>query len=153
MYATVGNLLHEIDPQLLIICEGLNYAGDLTGVASHPVQLAQPGKVVYSMHDYSWCSHPEGQSQSAYFQQMTKNGGYLLTEGKAPVWVGEFGDNASALSSPGGGGTWWANVQAWLKDAAAHRSRYRLRPYGPQPPTPVRLHLLDHPVLPAGPRL
>jgi endoglucanase len=109
MYTLVGNLIHQINPQLLIICEGLNYAGDLTGVAGHQVQLAQPGKVVYSMHDYSWCDHPQGQSQAAYFQQMNTNGGYILTEGIAPVWLGEFGDNASALLSPGGGGTWWAN--------------------------------------------
>jgi hypothetical protein len=34
MYTTVGNLIHEINPHLLIICEGLRYAGDLTGVAS-----------------------------------------------------------------------------------------------------------------------
>jgi len=52
------------------------------------------------MHDYSWSGHPAGQSQSAYFQQMTKNGGYLLTQGIAPVWLGEFGDNASVLSAP-----------------------------------------------------
>ena len=116
MYTMVGNLIHQIDPSLLIICEGLNYAGDLTGVAGHRVQLAQPGKVVYSMHDYSWSGHPAGQSQAAYFQQMSKNGGYILTEGIAPVWLGEFGDNASALSAPGGGGTWWANLQAWLKE-------------------------------------
>ncbi len=141
MYATVGNLLHEIDPQLLIICEGLNYAGDLTGVASHPVQLARPGKVVYSMHDYSWSSHPEGQSQSAYFQQMTKNGGYLLTEGKAPVWVGEFGDNASALSSPGGGGTWWANIQAWLKEYDVDWCWWALNPTHGQSSTPGTSHI------------
>jgi aryl-phospho-beta-D-glucosidase BglC (GH1 family) len=116
MYTTVGNLIHQINPRPLIICEGLNYAGDLTHVAGHPVGLAEPNKVVYSMHDYSWCSHPNGQSQAAYTTQMTKNGGYLLTEGIAPVWVGEFGDNASALSSPGGGGSWWANIQAWLKE-------------------------------------
>ena len=116
MYTMVGNLIHQIDPNLLIICEGLNYAGDLTGVSGHRVQLAQPGKVVYSMHDYSWSGHPAGQSQAAYFQQMSKNGGYILTGGIAPVWLGEFGDNASALSAPGGGGTWWANLQAWLKE-------------------------------------
>ena len=81
MYTTVGNLIHEINPNLLIICEGLNYAGDLTGVASHQVKLAEPNKVVYSMHDYSWCDHPAGQSQAAYFAQMNKNGGYILTEG------------------------------------------------------------------------
>jgi endoglucanase len=115
MYTTVGNLIHEINPNLLIICEGLNYAGDLTGVASHPVKLTEPNKIVYSMHDYSWCDHPAGQSQAAYFTQMNKNGGYILTEGIAPLWLGEFGDTASTLSSPGGG-TWWANLQAWLKE-------------------------------------
>jgi endoglucanase len=117
MYTTVGNLLHQVDPNLLIICEGLNYAGDLTGVASHRIQLTEPNKVVYSMHDYSWSSHPNGQSQAAYIQQMTTNGGYILNQGIAPVWVGEFGDNASQLSAPGGGGSWWANIQAWLKEA------------------------------------
>ena len=115
MYTLVGNLIHQVNPNLLIICEGLNYAGDLTGVASHRVQLAQPGKVVYSMHDYSWCGHPGNQSQAAYSAQMHTNGGYILTEGIAPLLVGEFGDDAAGLSAPGGGGTWWANLQAWLK--------------------------------------
>jgi hypothetical protein len=49
MYTAVGNLIHQINPHLLIICEGLNYAGDLTGVGSHRVQLTEPNKVVYSM--------------------------------------------------------------------------------------------------------
>jgi endoglucanase len=61
MYTMVGNLIHEINPHPLIICEGLSYAADLTGVARHPVRLEHPGKVVYSMHDYSWF-HPRGQS-------------------------------------------------------------------------------------------
>jgi endoglucanase len=128
MYTTVGNLIHEIDPHPLIICEGLSYAGDLTGVASHPVKLAQPGKVVYSMHDYSWFGHPADQSQAAYFEQLDKNGGYLLTEGIAPLWVGEFGDNASALSAPGGGGTWWANLRAWLAETDADWCWWALNP-------------------------
>ncbi len=46
MYTTVGNLIHEINPHPLIICEGLKYAGDLAGVAAHPVQLERTGKVV-----------------------------------------------------------------------------------------------------------
>jgi len=136
MYATVGNLIHQINPQLLIICEGLNYAGDLTNVASHQVQLAQPGKVVYSMHDYSWSGHPEGQSQSAYFQQMNKNGGYILTEGIAPVWLGEFGDTASTLSSPGGGGPWWANLRAWLTEYDVDWCWWALNPTHGQSSTP-----------------
>ena len=51
MYATVGNLIHQISPDLLIICEGLHYAADLTGAARHPVRLERPGQVVYSLHD------------------------------------------------------------------------------------------------------
>ena len=141
MYTTVGNLLHQADPDLLIICEGLNYAGDLTGVASHPVRLAKPGKVVYSMHDYSWSNHPNGQSQSDYIQQMTKNGGYILNQGIAPVWVGEFGDTASALSDPGGGGTWWANIQAWLKEADVDWCWWALNPTHGQSCTPGTSHI------------
>ena len=44
MYTQAGNLIHGINPDLLIICEGLSYAADLTGVASHPVQLEQSGQ-------------------------------------------------------------------------------------------------------------
>src|SRR5215472_5102785 len=67
MCATAGNLIHEISPHVLIICEGLSFAADLTGVARHPVRLEHPGKVVYSLHDYSWF-HPQGQRRAAYLE-------------------------------------------------------------------------------------
>ena len=123
MYTTVGNLIHETSPHVLIICEGLNYAADLADVARHPVRLERPGQVVYSMHDYSWF-HPQGQSQQAYFEQMGRNGGYILSEQIAPLWIGEFGNDTRSLASfglapaPHGGqaasAVWWNNVQAWL---------------------------------------
>ena len=69
MYTDVGNLIHEVSPEVLIICEGLGFAADLAGVARHPVRLERPGKVVYSLHDYSWF-HPAGQPRSAYLDQM-----------------------------------------------------------------------------------
>ena len=65
MYTAAGNLIHEVSPDVLIICEGLGYAADLTGVARHPVRLERPGKVVYSLHDYSWF-HPRDQPRAAY---------------------------------------------------------------------------------------
>jgi aryl-phospho-beta-D-glucosidase BglC (GH1 family) len=144
MYAIVGNLIHQINPDPLIICEGLNYAGDLTGAAQHPVRLDQPNKVVYSMHDYSWNSHPPGQAQAAYVQQMTKAGGYLLNERIAPVWVGEFGGNVSSLSSPGGGGTWWANIQAWLKEADIDWCWWALNPTHGQSSRPGTNQILNY---------
>ena len=129
IYTTVGNLIHEINPHLLIICEGLKYAGDLTGVATHPVRLERPGKVVYSMHDYPWF-HPKGQSSASYIDQMTKAGGYLLSDqanGLAPLWIGEFGNDTGSLANFGldptsqvgnaDNGVWWNNIQAWVTDA------------------------------------
>ena len=144
MYTTVGNLIHQVNPHPLIICEGLSYAGDLTGVAQHPVRLNEPDKTVYSMHDYSWYGHPQGQSQAAYVAQMTTAGGYILSQGIAPVWVGEFGDNTSSLSSPGGGGTWWANIQAWLKEADVDWCWWALNPTHGQSSSPGTTQILNH---------
>jgi endoglucanase len=126
MYTTAGNLIHEIDPNVLIICEGLNYAADLTGVAAHPVRLNRPDRVVYSMHDYPWF-HAAGQPRQAYLDEMRRNGGYLLTEELAPVWIGEFGNGTRSLAnfglapSPGQAGrpdaaVWWNNVEAWITE-------------------------------------
>jgi endoglucanase len=113
MYTTVGNLIHEISPEVLIICEGLGYAADLTGVARHPVRLERPGKVVYSLHDYSWF-HPREQPRAAYLEQMHRAGGYLLSEQIAPMWIGEFGNDTRSLA--GFSGVWWNNLEAWLTE-------------------------------------
>ena len=141
MYATVGNLIHEINPQLLIICEGISYAADLTGVARHPVRLERPGKVVYSLHDYSWF-HPRGQARAAYLDQMNKAGGYLLDQQIAPLWIGEFGNDTRSLASfglasaPGGGAAdsavWWNNFEAWLTDHDADWCWWALNPTQPK---------------------
>jgi len=123
MYTTIGNLIHQINPHLLIICEGLGFATDLAGVASHPVRLNQANKVMYSMHDYSWSGHPQGQSRAAYLEQMNKAGGYILSEKIAPLWIGECGQNTNSLANFGldppaqaGSGAWWTNLQAWITE-------------------------------------
>ena len=113
MYATAGNLIHQVSPEALIICAGLGYAADLTGVAVHPVRLDRPGKVVYSLHDYSWF-HPPEQSRAAYLEHMHRVGGYLLSERIAPLWIGEFGLGTGSLS--GFAGAWWNNFEAWLTE-------------------------------------
>jgi endoglucanase len=146
MYTTVGNLIHEINPDPLIICEGLNYAADLTGVARHPVRLEHPGKVVYSMHDYSWF-HPRGQSRSAYFDQMRRAGGYILSDRLAPLWVGEFGNDTRSLASfglapsprgsPGGSDLWWNSIEAWLTDNDVDWCWWALNPTQPKGTIPV----------------
>ena len=51
---TCGNNIHLVNPDLLIIVEGLNYDNVLTFVASLPVVLDQPNKLVYEAHNYEW---------------------------------------------------------------------------------------------------
>ena len=146
MYTTAGNLIHEINPDPLIICEGLSYAADLTGVARHPVRLERSGKVVYGMHDYSWF-HPRGQSRSAYSDQMNKAGGYILGDELAPLWIGEFGNDTRSLAnfglapSPGGGqadsAVWWNNFEAWVTAHDVDWCWWALNPTQPKGTIPV----------------
>jgi endoglucanase len=140
VYTAVGNLIHEVSPEVLIICEGVGFAADLTGVARHPVRLEHPGKVVYSLHDYSWY-HPTGQPRTAYFDQMHRAGGYILTEDIAPLWIGEFGndtrslDNFGRAASPAAG--WWRNVEAWLAEHDVDWCWWPLNPTQPRGTVPV----------------
>ena len=71
------------------------------------------------IRDSSWSGH-KGENQAAYNNHMHTKGGYLLGGNTpAPVWIGEFGDNASALTphtgtaAPSG---WRDYILAWLKD-------------------------------------
>lgn len=146
MYRTVGNLIHQINPDPLIICEGLNYAADLTDVAAHPVELEHPGKVVYSMHDYAWF-HPRGQPRQAYLDQMRRSGGYILSTRLAPLWIGEFGNDTRSLASfgrassprgsPGEGGLWWGNIEAWLTEDDVDWCWWALNPTQPRGTIPA----------------
>jgi len=134
MYQQIGNLIHQHDPDALIICEGLSYAASLTGVPANPVRVTHPNKVVYSGHDYPWFGHAANQSQADYLNQMHTNLGRVMDSGswQAPLWLGEFGvDNQSpsildpsiprGASSPYNAGTanWWQNVTAWLTQTDA----------------------------------
>lgn len=123
MYTTTGNLIHQINPDPLIMCDGLGYAADLSGVAAHPVRLEHAGKVVYGRHDYPWF-HPDHQPREAFFASLHDEAGYILAGQIAPLWVGEFSTNTRSLanfglaaaSAPGEArnAAWWRNMQAWL---------------------------------------
>ena len=132
LYKQIGNAILAIDPSALIICEGLNNAGDLTGVAAHPINLTIPNRVVYSIHDYpqGW---PANESQSSYITSQHNNAGYVTVAGEpytAPLWVGEFGVANDSMAAIGAGPmsygnglgagpvsqpyeNWWANFVAW----------------------------------------
>lgn len=49
-----GNAIHKINPDLLIMIEGINYANDLAVVRLAPAKLEVPNKMVYSAHVYGF---------------------------------------------------------------------------------------------------
>jgi hypothetical protein len=115
MYQWHADQLRQHDPDALVFCEGLAYAGDLSKAGQFPVT---GGKVVYSVHDYSWYhKNADGSQQSRpdYYAANDAKWGYLLTGGKAPVWVGEFGLNTDMADAAVASG-WLPNFLAYYAD-------------------------------------
>jgi endoglucanase len=100
----IGNAILAVNSQWLLIIEGINYAYDLTGVLTAPIQLTMKNKVVYSVHEYS-DDFPENplflDPKFPYNlrEAWNQNFGYLVTSQIAPVLVGSFG--ASLTKSTG----------------------------------------------------
>lgn len=119
-----GNAVLDANPNLLVIVEGVNYAGDLTGVAGLPISLRIPNRLVYSSHDYFSFHQQNGvASFSDLQQQLDNHWGYILEPGHsytAPVWVGEFGTCHSPVSclqdsTPNSQGFWFSNFVQYQK--------------------------------------
>lgn len=115
-----GNAVLSANPNLLIFVEGVSYAGDLSGVASLPVQLNVGNHVVYEAHDYGFWYSNLG-SESSYDSAITAKWGYLVTGGNPqPVWIGEFGTcntSSTCVSSAtnSGNGYWFGFVTDYIK--------------------------------------
>ena len=87
----VGNDIQGQNSNLLIFVEGINFAGNLSGVSGTPVTLNTANKVVYEAHDYGyWYSGLSGYSN--WYNDIYSNWGYLVTgSNPQPLWIGEFG--------------------------------------------------------------
>lgn len=100
-----GNAVLKENPDLLVIVEGVEneedgsstwWGGGLRGVASAPVVLSVPNRVVYSTHDYPSSVHAQPWFAAADFPanlptEWDTSWGYISQTGIAPVFVGEFG--------------------------------------------------------------
>ncbi len=112
-----GNAILSVNPNWLIFVEGVDcygpggattgdcywWGGNLEGVASAPVTLSVPNRVVYSAHDYPasvynqpWFSAPNYPANlpSVWDQHW----GYIIKNNIAPVWLGEFGTELATTS-------------------------------------------------------
>lgn len=115
-----GEAVLATAPSWLIFVEGIRYATDLRGAYQRP--LSFPGRLVWSVHDYSWF-HSGVTSYEALHEALGKQWGFLLTQGQpytAPVWVGEFG---TAHTPEGTGsdtdanGRWFGWFARYLREA------------------------------------
>jgi endoglucanase len=117
-----GNAVLAVNPSLLIVVDGINFALDLTGVAAHPIRLQVPNRVVYAAHDYIYAHHPADYSSYAKIQSiLALRWGYVVGGATpAPVWVNEFGTLATTSSSivsttPSTTGYWFSALIDYLK--------------------------------------
>ena len=114
-----GNAILSVNPNWLIFVEGVDcygpggstgasgcyeWGGNLEGVASYPVKLDVPHRLVYSVHEYpsSIISSRPWFSASNYPNNLPglwdAHWGYIVKQGIAPVWVGEFGTKLAIYS-------------------------------------------------------
>ena len=115
-----GNAILKINPNLLIIVEGINFPRyHLRGVRNKPVQLIRPSQLVYAVHNYAFTGPkilgPKyGEMEwEEYKKLMDEEWGFLLSKDyydQRPVWLSEFG------SGPKSPQKWFKNVIRYMKE-------------------------------------
>ncbi|MBV9131757.1 MAG: cellulase family glycosylhydrolase [Chloroflexi bacterium] len=121
-----GNAILAVNPYVLIFVQGIERSGDdwywwggnFLDARTAPVQLAVPGRVVYSPHDYGPDVYAQPWFSAADFPNnlpgiWDAHWGYLATDQAAPVVLGEFG----GAVSDGAEGIW---QHALIDYAQAH---------------------------------
>lgn len=123
-----GNAILTVNPHWLIFVEGIEtyggasywWGGNLSGAGAFPVQLAVPGQLVYSPHEYpASVFNQTWFTASGYPANLAgvfdAHWGYLRTGDVAPVLVGEFGTKLETASDR----QWFDAIIAYLGTTAA----------------------------------
>jgi endoglucanase len=123
-----GDAVLQANPDWLIFVEGIEHqgndwywwGGNLSLAGQFPVELSEPGKLVYEAHDYG-----PGVSNQQWFQApnfpanlasiWNTNWAYLKLTGIAPVLVGEFGGRSVGTDPEG---VWQRTLFAYLQTNA-----------------------------------
>lgn len=117
---TGGNVVLGVNPHLLIFVEGIDYALDLSGAQSLPVQLNVPNQLVYEAHNYAF-DYSNLSGYSDYLSRIAPKWAYLVTGSNAqPMWIGEFGtcntaDTCIDSNSSADGGYWFNMLTAFIQ--------------------------------------
>jgi aryl-phospho-beta-D-glucosidase BglC (GH1 family) len=136
-----GDAIQAVNPNALILVEGVQttagistaWGENLSGVASHPVVLATPDKLVYSAHDY-----PVSVTGNSYFNDpsypanlpgiWTQDWGYIAQQGIAPVLIGEYGSKLATTTDQ----VWISSLVNYLNGSPT-ASTVSATPSGEQP--------------------
>lgn len=81
-----ANAVLSINPDVLVIIEGLDYALQLRDARFHQPSLIVPNKMVWSLHDYSWSQ--SARNYNDWKAIMDDNWGFLLEVSGVCVWCG-----------------------------------------------------------------
>jgi len=110
-------------PDLLIVVEGINYAGDLKGAIASPVVLPVANRLVYEAHNYGyWTNRREIPDYAAFRRHLDDSWGFLVVNETAPVWLGEFGncnsptDKCLRDTANSWQAQWWAYVRRYVQE-------------------------------------
>ncbi|WP_405371784.1 cellulase family glycosylhydrolase [Microbacterium sp. Ld14] len=133
-----GNAIHTVNPNLLMIVEGVQYGpdgsstwwgGNLRGVATKPVTLKVKNRVVYSPHEY-----PSSVFDQSWFHSRDypnnlrsvweRNWGFITSKKIAPVFVGEFGTKLQTSSDK----KWLAKLTRYMKDRGVSWAYWSFNP-------------------------
>jgi endoglucanase len=136
--ARAGNAILAVNPDWLIIVEGVEHIGDdwywwggnLSRAGAAPVELSDPGQLVYSAHDYG-----PGVYNQKWFQVLEfpynlpdiwrAHWAYLAQDSIAPVLVGEFGGRSVGQDREG---VWQRSLVSFLKDSGISYTYWALNP-------------------------
>lgn len=134
-----ANAIHEVHPGWLVFVAGVqahNYettwwGSNLKGVRDAPIEISEPAKVVYTVHDY-----PPSVASQPWFVTEDFPGnlpgvwdgfwGYIHKEEIAPVLVGEFGSRLETDSDR----KWMTQLVKYLQssDASLHWAYWSWNP-------------------------
>lgn len=126
--------LHLLQPEWLMIVEGVSSANFIQGARQRPVKLTYQDKLVYSAHVYGWSGWGSlspywRRPYNSFRKDMRNHWAWLLEENIAPVWVGEFG----APHRPGKGDLhYWQNLIRFLEECDADIGYWAINPRKPK---------------------
>ena len=95
----IGNILLDINPDALIIVEGILSAGNLLGAITHPIILSKQSQLVYSGHIYPFSPIISDLPYTLFKSTMDSMQTYVADVGynfSAPYWMGEFGTGSDS---------------------------------------------------------